>query len=106
MLKGQAKTDYQREYMRKRRQGLTGLTERSNRTPDGSNRTGAKQSDLHSLIRSIETCPNAPQAKSKAFIPYYNPRVHRAGDTVRDRRSGRVVTVPELDGDYNPIPEL
>lgn len=36
-------------------------------------------------------------------VPLYNPSKHRPGDTVR-MISGKVVTIPELDADGQPVP--
>ena len=81
MLTGQAKTNYQREYMRRRRAGLTRSNTRSN---NGSNNGDVK--------------PN---------IPLYNPAIHRAGDTVKVLRGKRevIITIPRLDAGGNPIPD-
>ncbi len=38
----------------------------------------------------------------KEEIPLYNPMKHHVGDKVRV--NGRVVVIPELDADGNPIP--
>lgn len=41
-------------------------------------------------------------------VSIYNPSIHKAGDTVLVYRGKRLVetTIPELDGDGNPVPEF
>lgn len=76
MLKGQAKKDYQRDYMRRRRMGSNkGLT-------DGSNNDTGK--------------PN---------IPLYDATKHRVGDRVLVYRGKRLIgtVIPALDADGSPI---
>ena len=99
MLTGQAKKDYQRDYMRKRRAGLTGsntgLTDRlkvAGLTMEGN--------------RIIAVKKALPDVK----IPLYNPAVHRAGDRVlvKPPYSKRLIemVIPELDADGNAMPVL
>ena len=48
-----------------------------------------------------------PKDEMSSKPPIYNPRVHKAGDRVRMRSSsGKMIeiTVPEIDGEGNPIP--
>jgi len=95
MLKGQAKTDYQRDYMRRRR----GSNTRSNRVGlTGSN----KLDELRGLISGIEAKPAlAPK------LPLYNPILHRAGDRVLVQQGKKFmeVVIPELDAGGSPMPE-
>jgi len=85
MLTGQAKTNYQREYMRRRRAGLTRSNTRSNNRFDTRSNSG----------------------NVKPNIPLYNPVIHKAGDTVRVLKGKRevTITIPGLDAEGNPIPD-
>jgi hypothetical protein len=86
MLTGDAKTQYQREYMRRRRAAAKGLTVRPN------------------SVRPV--MPVRPiVAPEPIEPPIYNPSVHKPGNTVRMRQGNKfiTVTVPELDADGNAI---
>ena len=93
MLKGQAKTDYQRDYMRRRR----GSNTRSNRVGlTGSN----KLDELRGLISGIEAKPTVQPT-------LYNPAVHRPGDRVLIQQGKKFmeIVIPELDAGGSPMPE-
>ena len=100
MLKGQAKRDYQREYMRKRR--AKGLTQRSNvlgltgsnissisvRPVDGSNQVGA---DI--------ALPKQPEVKQFVHdIPEFNP-------VTGERYSANQIAFLKQQKDSNARPE-
>ena len=99
-LRGKAKKDYQREYMRRRRAGsnicvrpsVLGLTDRLTAvglTMEGNKVIGAtKRND------------------TPIKIPLYNPSIHKAGDRVLVNSGEKLigVVIPELDGDGNPMP--
>ncbi len=109
-LKGQAKTDYQREYMRKRqgtKKPRAGLITRSNKPDIGSNKDESKQETLVELRKLIsgdalksKSSPLKEQSNSR--IPLYNYTVHGPGDKVR-MPDGQVVVIPDLDADGYPI---
>ena len=93
MLKGQAKTDYQRDYMRRRRgSNKIGLT--------GSNKPTLDE--LRGLISGIEA-----KQTVQPTVPLYNPILHRAGDRVLVQQGKRLVetVIPELDAGGSPMPE-
>ena len=90
-LKGEAKKEYQRDYMRKRRGSNI-----------GSNRSNAKD-ELHQTIKSIED-RGLPEWDGKT--PLYNPVVHGPGDRVMVKYGNKLVetVIPELDAGGQPVP--
>jgi len=113
-LTGQAKTDYQRDYMR-RRQGTksprVGLI-----TSGGSNNTGSNKADLETRLRKVGLnldgnrildalgAKSSPLSKeSSGKLPSYNKHVSKTGDRVI--KDGVEVVVPSLDADGNEIPD-
>ena len=79
MLKGQAKTDYQREYMRRKRAGLTGsntmgLTDKLKAV--GQNIEGNR---IKGVWRNVSVCGSSPQGQ------------------------GSIPCTPAIDADGNPI---
>lgn len=100
MLRGKAKTDYQRDYMRKRRKiGLTGSNTGLTNTPVQPNVEVLRQ-----IIKNIESKP-----QEKPIIPLYNPAIHKPGDRVLVRprygKSNIETVIPELDAGGQPIPD-
>lgn len=68
-----------------------------------------KQEKL-TMLRAIISNPEAPQSTASLVEPppssrppLYNKRIHKQGDKVRMPGSNIEVTVPELDGDGNPV---
>lgn len=53
-------------------------------------------------VRHVKSDEVGYHVLPSAPIPIYNPRLHRPGDTVRI--NGKVIVIPELDGDGQPIP--
>lgn len=123
-LKGRAKKDYQREYMRRRRLGLTDNDKRSNKPtlkqakfvktsiqteenpiigvqPDTLKQE--KIAVLRELIADPDALKSSP-SKEESRIPLYNRRNPQIGEKVK-MPSGEVVVVPELDGDGNRVYE-
>jgi len=96
MLKGQAKTDYQRGYMREYQRQRRGSKQGLN--------TGSKQDHLRQVIKNID---NKLQ-ESVTKIPLYDPMIHKPGDRVTVLKGKRQVEIiiPQLDDDGNPMPEL
>ena len=94
-LRGKAKTDYQREYMRKRRgsNNALGVSVRPKQE---------KLVELRKLM--IEPTPLTDVVKPKA--PLYRRGFHKQGDLVRMPGSNIEVVVPELDAEFNPVPEM
>ena len=103
MLKGQAKKEYQREYMRKR-QGVknprVGLitSDRSNNngsnnieTPEETKQT--KLVELRELMANPQILPDVVKTRA----PLYRRGFHKTGDLVRMPGSNTEVIVPELD---------
>ena len=99
MLTGQAKTDYQREYMRKRRRSNTGLT--GSNKDDLSTKLESAGLTIEGNQLSISSKSSPIKQESNTRIPLYNRRMHKQGDVVM--LGGQVVTVPELDADGNPL---
>lgn len=103
-LKGQAKTDYQRDYMRKRRgsnngSNTEGLT--------GSNQ--GKLDRLRELIANPDALTTSPLEESTLpIMTQENYRQFSPGDKVMVKRGKRMIvtTVPELDRDGHPIPDV
>ena len=93
-LKGQAKVDYQRDYMRKRR-GLTG----SNKGLTDKLKAVGLALDGNKISR--ENKPLAP-----ATISLYNPAIHKVGDKVLVQQGNRFIEtiVPDLDADGHLVP--
>ena len=95
VLKGKPKTDYQREYMRKRRSNRVGLT--------GSN-TDIVRPGLAGKLKAvgIELKGNKI-AKVDSQAPIYNPLIHRAGDRVmmKSPYSKKLIemVIPNVDAD-------
>lgn len=56
---------------------------------------------LESNLISDKNFQPVMQPATEQVIPVYNPLKHRPGDKVR--LNGRVITVPEVDVDGNPI---
>jgi len=96
MLTGQAKKDYQREYMRKRRATMPvrPVLDPSVR-PVGI--LGLRMDGNKILGLDKTATPTMPKERP----PVYNPVVSKPGDKVI--YNGQVVTVPELDADGHPI---
>ena len=109
-LTGEAKKEYQREYMRdymKTRRVKTSLrpvkTQEEVLRPSG--KTSPNQDKLKALRKLMKVAVTSEEYIE--LIPFYNPRVHKAGDRVRMKDfRGKVieVVVPELDGDGHPVP--
>ena len=102
MLQAQAKIDYQREYMRKRR-GSNGI---------GSNKSVRPQTidKLRQTIRTIENKDRVSHRQpGEASLPLYNPAIHKSGDKVlvKPLYGKKLVetVIPLLDADGNPMPE-
>ena len=126
MLTGQTKTDYQREYMRKRRSNTGSNSVSSKPFPpplelDGSNKglTGSSKDDLKAKLSKVglnigkdgvldptglTRSPIETVTSSKP--PVYNKRIHKAGDRVRMPGTNIVTVVPELDGEGNQVHEM
>ena len=108
-LKGQAKREYQRDYMRKRRgsnagsnsEGLTGSNKSKMGIP-GLEMDGNKIIGLSDALKST-TSPVKEQSNPK--LPRYNPRKPQIGQEVT-MPGGRIVVVPNLDQEGNIIPEM
>ena len=67
-----------------------------------------KLAELRQIIANPIALKSSP-VKEESKLPWYNPRIHKAGDRVRMRGpTGKLVevTVPELDGEGNTIPEF
>ena len=75
-LKGKAKTDYQRDYMRRKRSN-----------------------------KPVLDLPVRPKEDVKAIPPLYNPSIHRAGDLVIVQKGKRYIemVIPEIDADGNAV---
>ncbi len=95
MLRGQAKTDYQRGYMRdyqrKRRGSKQGLN------------IGSKQGS-NTLRRVIKTIEDKKVLTKSA--PIFDPYVHKPGDRVQRGKRLIETVIPTLDADGQPIPEF
>ena len=116
MLKGQAKTDYQKEYMRKRRSNGADVRPVLRAVPKPVRSNGnvrpnvldpivrPKKAALQSIIDSIQS-----KESQVSTVPLYNPSVHKAGDRVLvsspyNRKLIETV-IPELDAGGQPMPE-
>lgn len=97
MLKGKAKTDYQREYMRKRR---------SNTQPVRP-LVRPKQETLKALRELVKPKSSPVQPESSPKIPKYNPQIHKPGDVVLVQRGKKWIetVIPDIDGGGQPIPD-
>ncbi len=96
MLTGQAKRDYQRDYMRKRRASVRPTLDPVRPT----------RSELQSMIHKMEA--EQPKEIKEEFIPWYNPQRHKTGDKVKIYDASgqmQIVIVPELDADGHAIGE-
>ena len=82
-LTGQAKTDYQRDYMRRRR---------ASPSLDPVRPCKPKILELQAIIHSIEN-KKPVQNVFDSSIPWYNPEVHTTGDKVKQFRNGIVEVV-------------
>ena len=114
-LTGKAKKEYQRDYMRRRRQGLTKKDVRPVRptvqTPDKTDlkaklaKVGLKlDGNRISLAPPSTRSPLETESNSRLLL--YNPRVHKTGDMVRMvGPTGKPIEieVPELDVDGNQL---
>jgi hypothetical protein len=102
MLTGQAKKDYQREYMRRRRSNTAKLVRpvRPIEIP-GLRIDGNKILGLDRI--SSPTMPDQPSN----VAPLYDSTIHGPGDRVRVLQGKKFieVTVPEIDADGHPIGE-
>ena len=124
-LKGEAKKEYQRDYMRKRqgtknpRAGLLDPPEVIRPTVldpkpiiRPSQKGGAtpltpkqeKLAELRQIIEPLQSTRSPSKEESNGRIPLYNQETSQVGDRVR-MPDGQVLTVPELDDERNPIPE-
>jgi len=61
----------------------------------------AKLDELRQLIKGIEVKSGLETNTVQPNIPWYNPAIHKAGDTVRIRQgaSSIITTVPAQDAD-------
>ena len=118
MLTGQAKKDYQRDYMRRRRAGLT-REPALDLSPIVRPKTCVEAEQMGrermpgGIIPEIVLDPVRPELdpvqpddieieeEDKPKVPLYNPQIHRAGDIVRMTKGKRevIVTIPEFDAD-------
>jgi hypothetical protein len=112
-LTGQAKRDYQKQWIKRKRLRLKLKAEGrfveplSNPKPDSvepladSCRTRTVEPtiiDLQAQMDAICAKPNP----TYDMPPAYNPRVHKPGDTVLMK--GKVVIIPEIDAEGNLLP--
>ena len=102
-LKGEAKKNYQREYMRRHREGLTagsnkGLTDtlETSLSKQGLNLTGNRVS------LALQSTRSPLKTESHTRIPLYNRHSPQIGEKVK-MLGGEIVIVPELDTDGNTI---
>ena len=101
-LRGTAKTDYQREYMRMRR-GSNAFVRPPVRPPV------RPIDNLRQVIKSIENKDKAHQCPpGEVSLPLYDPAIHRPGDKVMVKpvygKKLMPVVLPELDAGGQPIP--
>ena len=121
-LTGQAKTDYQREYMRNRRAGCPVSPVQSVASEQGITKSVTVTPSVRPLPESVRPEPDIAvrtedilsdlRAKAQAIIdrpveevveiPVYNRNIHKPGDTVL--LQGKVVIVEETDAEGNTIP--
>jgi hypothetical protein len=111
-LTGQAKRDYQRQWIRakRHRQKLKAegriVEPLSNPKPisveplANSCRTQTVEPTVMDLQAKMDAICNKP-SPTYDMPPAYNPRIHKPGDTVLLK--GKAVTVPEIDAEGNQI---
>lgn len=130
-LTGQAKTDYQREYMKRKRSNAvldppvrpTVLDPLGPVRPATVNTKPVPNQEKLAKLRHLIANPDALQSarspvkeEANTILPMYNPRcsrgnkrIHKPGDRVRMAGpTGKIieVIVPELDEEGNPVPDM
>ena len=80
MLTGQAKTDYQREYMRRRRAGLTGFVRP--KSPDAVRPDSKVKQAIDIVVDENMEVFRALEASDKAVIPTTNLTIKDIGRTI------------------------
>ncbi len=115
-LKGKAKTDYQRDYMRRRR-ALLDPTPELVRPIDkpipgslfipGGIATDSKGDVVKPKTDVLQSTTSPVEEVINTVVPLYNPKVHKPGDLVRKYIGGRYqeVEVKEVDAEGNVVPE-
>ena len=110
-LKGQAKTDYQRDYMRKRRSNTyEPLDPRPVVLDPKEKRLAEARAVLEMALQpktDVLKSTTNPLKEESNSIPWYNPSVHVPGDRVRVRQGKGFteVVIPQLDAGGQPVPE-
>jgi hypothetical protein len=103
-LTGQAKRDYQRQYMRDYRRQGKGKSPAKKRTDSVRPSLDPVRPDVRPL-KDLQAAMDAIVARPitvEPLPPVYNPRVHKPGDTVLMK--GKVVIIPEIDAEGNLLP--